>query len=112
MEDQIRRSDTSDSTAEYVVPVFTTEGVPRIRARESKDAKVGNLATRRAFLLKSVGVLGGVALGVYLAPSLNTLRVHGVHANAQVSPCPTSTVSTSYNGTDSTASSLCTTSDR
>ena len=61
IEDQITRSDTPDSTAEYVVPVFTTEEVPRIRARESKDAKVGNLATRRAFLLKSVGVLGGVA---------------------------------------------------
>ncbi len=107
MEDQITRWHGSDPTSEYVAPELTTVTVPRILARESHEAKVGRLATRRSFLLKSGGVLGGVALGVYLAPSLNTLRVPSVHA--QVSACPTSAVTTSPGGSNPNTTSPCTT---
>ena len=109
MEDQITHWQGSDPTLEYVGPELTTVAVPRIRTRESQEAKVGRLVTRRSFLLKSAGALGGVALGVYLAPSLNTLRVPSVHA--QVSPCPTSISqpSSSPGGTNSDTVSACTT---
>lgn len=66
----------------------------------------GSPATRRAFLIKSAGVLGGVALGLYVTPAMNTIRVSSVHAN--VSPCPVSSPTTSDpNGTNPTATSQC-----
>ena len=111
MEEQNTPGQFSDPAMGSVTPEFTTGAVPRARARDSQEAKGGHVATRRSFILKSVGALGGVALGVYLAPSLNTLRVPSAHAHAQVSPCPTSSSTSDSLGSNPNTSSLCSTSD-
>ena len=71
-------------------------------------AKKG-LSSRRSFLLKSAGVLGGLAVGLYVTPAMSSVSIRKAYAN--LSPCPTSAstsdLSTSDNpgeGDESTSS--------
>ena len=59
----------------------STEGSTQGQSNEGSSS-------RRSFLLKSAGVLGGLAVGLYVAPGINSVSISRV--NATVSPCPTS----------------------